>query len=311
MAGPFVHLAVHVADAYTPTECPGQRGAAEGHDHLGIDQLDLAVQPGPAGSELGTLRRPVVRRPALDRVADRDLRPVQPDLGQQLVEELTGPADEREPALVLAAPGRLTDEQHASAGRIDAWDDPLPGLRQSARGAADHRVDQRRPVGERRRGRRGRRHFDLSSSASSFVTSSSRSSMIMCPAPWSTSTRELGTSSLIRRAWCTGVSRSLLPTTTSTGMPSKEASDAYSSSPAISGQKSQTTDAELAEIIATVTATYSSGTSPPMAECFVSHEAGPAAARRPARTRRGALAPTENRVSARFLSSCPARPGST
>jgi hypothetical protein len=82
--------------------------------------------------DLVGLRVAVPRRPRLEHVGDEDVVAREPDLLQELVEELSGAADEREALLVLVHPGRLTDEHEVGVGIARAEDDLGPRLRQRA-----------------------------------------------------------------------------------------------------------------------------------------------------------------------------------
>ena len=143
---PAAHLAQHRPRA----EEPLRRRQPQRHDDRRVEQLELAAQPAAAARHLGRLRRPVARRPALHHVEDGALRAVEARLGQQLVEQRTGPPDERPARLVLGGAGRLADQhQPGPTGDRDvADDDVLPGGGEL--GAGDARAGdrgQRGPVG--------------------------------------------------------------------------------------------------------------------------------------------------------------------
>src|SRR5205823_10362367 len=59
---------------------------------------------------LPILRVPVAGGPALQDVRDEDVLPLQPDSLEQLGEEATGAADERQPGAVLLRARSLADE---------------------------------------------------------------------------------------------------------------------------------------------------------------------------------------------------------
>src|SRR3972149_5859642 len=93
-------LAVRLADRIAREE-PGQRIAAQAHDHLRPDELDLALQVLAAGLDLPRQRVAVVGRPALHNVGDEHLLPRQAYGGEQLLQEAPGRADEGAGLLVL------------------------------------------------------------------------------------------------------------------------------------------------------------------------------------------------------------------
>jgi hypothetical protein len=70
--------------------------------------------------------RPVFRRPALEDVTDIDVVPSSVDCHQDLIEKLTGSADERLPLQVLIPAGRLTDKYQIGIWITDAEDELCP-----------------------------------------------------------------------------------------------------------------------------------------------------------------------------------------
>ena len=80
------------------------------------------------------------RRPAFQDVDDEDVRPRQPDLAEQLVEQLPGLADERHALLVLVGPGRLADEHQVGVGVAGAEDHGLAGRGELRAARADRRL---------------------------------------------------------------------------------------------------------------------------------------------------------------------------
>src|SRR3954447_4752343 len=120
-------------DLRDPGRVAGQelgRKVAERADDLGLDQLDLAVQVGLAGLDLVGQRVAVAGRPAADHVRDEYLRALDPDLREQLVEQLPRPADERKALQILGCAGRLADEHHVRVGVAGAEDDLGPNVLQ-------------------------------------------------------------------------------------------------------------------------------------------------------------------------------------
>ncbi len=138
-----------------------RRRLAQGDDDAGPDELDLADEIGRAGLHLVAVGHAVVRRPALDHVRDVDLVLAEGHGGDDLAQELAGPADEG-PALQRLRPGPGPSPMNiSSADRL-----PSPGTalvrslwRTAEPADADLVVDLREgvPLGGRlgRRGRRG------------------------------------------------------------------------------------------------------------------------------------------------------------
>src|SRR5207342_684722 len=75
-------------------------------------------------------------RARLEHVGDEDRVAREPDLFQQLVQQLPGAADERQPLAVLFGPRRLADEHQLGVGVAGPEDGLGPGLVQGALGAA-------------------------------------------------------------------------------------------------------------------------------------------------------------------------------
>jgi hypothetical protein len=78
------------------------------------------------------MRVAIVRRSAFEDVADKHLFPVQRDLSEQLVEQLPGLADERQPHPILVSARRLADEHQVGVGISGAEHDRGPRLVQRA-----------------------------------------------------------------------------------------------------------------------------------------------------------------------------------
>jgi len=120
----YLRAPVHARDASVGAREQLGREVAERADHLWLDELDLPVQVGPAGVELVRLRVTVARRSALEGVADKHVLPRQPDLPQELVEQLAGAAYERQALEVLVMAGRLADE-HQVGVRVAVSEDHI------------------------------------------------------------------------------------------------------------------------------------------------------------------------------------------
>ena len=99
-------MPVHARDA---GRLPGEElggEVAERADDLRLDQPDLLSEVRLALGDLVGLRVAVAGRAAHQDIRDEDVLARQPDLAQQLVQQLPGPADERQPLQVLLlAPG--------------------------------------------------------------------------------------------------------------------------------------------------------------------------------------------------------------
>jgi hypothetical protein len=90
--------------------------------------------------DLLRVRIAVAGRPALDHVGDIDVRPREADSAQQLLEQLAGLPDERDPVLILVEAGRLADEHQVCVRIARAEDDLRPGRRERAASAAQRFV---------------------------------------------------------------------------------------------------------------------------------------------------------------------------
>ena len=73
----------------------------------------MAPQPHVARGDLIRKRVAVLGWAVADHVGDEHLAPVEPDAGEELVEELPGGTDERPPLNVLVVAGRLAEEEDA------------------------------------------------------------------------------------------------------------------------------------------------------------------------------------------------------
>lgn len=103
-----------------------RRDSAETDNDLGLKQLGLHSQPSDAGLLLCGKRISVLRRAALDNIADVAVVPSQTDDGEHIIEELACRADERLSLQILLSAGTFTDEEHFGISRPDAKDDILP-----------------------------------------------------------------------------------------------------------------------------------------------------------------------------------------
>src|ERR1700687_4813547 len=87
------------------------RVPAERDDHARLQDLEVTVAPDIARGDLVGKRVAVLGRPVADDVGDEDLRPVEADALEQLVEELPGRAHEGPALHVLVVPRRLAEEE--------------------------------------------------------------------------------------------------------------------------------------------------------------------------------------------------------
>src|SRR6476660_8078316 len=107
IAQPF---AAEPHDALADAENALGRGAAEQHQHLRLEQLDLPGEERRASLDLFWRRRAVAGRTPIDRVGDVEMRLVEPDRRQHTVEHLPGAADEGLALQILVAAWSLADQ---------------------------------------------------------------------------------------------------------------------------------------------------------------------------------------------------------
>src|SRR5436309_10054201 len=105
---------------------------AERRDDARPDQLDLPPGMALAGLDLVGEGIAVPRRPTFEDIADVHLCALEADPGEQLLEQLAGRADERDPLLVLVEPRRFPDEHQVGVWIARAEDDLRPALRERA-----------------------------------------------------------------------------------------------------------------------------------------------------------------------------------
>ena len=130
--------AVLSGDAQVGLYQPHAGDPAEGDDDLGADDARLLAQISDAALLLVLLRIAVLRRTAFDDVGDVDVfAAVEVDGVQQLVEELTGSADEGLALYILLLAGTFADEHDASLGIADAENNVF-ALFAQATGCAAH-----------------------------------------------------------------------------------------------------------------------------------------------------------------------------
>ena len=130
-----------------------RRGIAERHQHVGIDQFDLALDEGQADLGLLRRRRAVAGRPPGNHIGDVGAAAVEPDRRDHAVQQLARAADERQPLEVFLASGGLADEHDARLRVAVGKHQPRGGRFQRA--AVE--IFQQRP--QRLQRRRGPRRF--------------------------------------------------------------------------------------------------------------------------------------------------------
>jgi len=113
----------------------GSRGA-QGHDHLRADDLQLPHQVGAARGDLVAGRVAVVRRAALQHVADEDLVAGQGHGLDHAGEQLTGRSDEGQALTVFFEPGGFADKDQPGGRAALAEDGPRARFGQAALPAA-------------------------------------------------------------------------------------------------------------------------------------------------------------------------------
>src|SRR6202162_957181 len=112
-------------------------GGTQGADCLRPDHLKLAEQELPANLHFVGLGCPVLRRAALDYVADVNLLTLQRDAlfgggsFDHLREKLSCPADERQSLLVLVGPRAFTYKHQPRLCIAGTKHDPIPALMQA------------------------------------------------------------------------------------------------------------------------------------------------------------------------------------
>ncbi len=182
--------AAQLRDAEGLAEQPVHRRGAQGHDDAGPDQINLLVQVGNAGGHLVGGRLAVAGGlaerigPALQDVADIDVRPLQAHGLDDFGEQLAGLADKRFALFVFVRARRLANEHERGVNAADAKDNRFARRREARafdarerpfpqrgkRGGFLFRIERRGPGGNRFAGQgeqgglcgnrcgRGRRH---------------------------------------------------------------------------------------------------------------------------------------------------------
>ena len=126
-------VAAEAGDAVGFAEQALDGGGAEGDHDLGLDEVDLVVEPGDAGGHFGGggfavaggLARGVGA--ALEDVGDEDLFAAEPHGDDDLGEQLAGLADKRLPPGILIRPRSLSDEHEPGMDVTHPEDDGVAG----------------------------------------------------------------------------------------------------------------------------------------------------------------------------------------
>src|ERR1035438_10366995 len=134
---PLQPFSTQSRDAIFGSEDGFSRSGTHGTDRFGPNGFELAEEKLPADFHLIRLRRAVLRRPALDHIADVDIRAFERDaffLGRpfnHLGEELSGPADERQSLRVLVGPWAFAYKHQFRLFIAGTKHDPIPALMQA------------------------------------------------------------------------------------------------------------------------------------------------------------------------------------
>src|SRR5215211_5249144 len=95
--------------------------ATEGHDHRGVEDLELTLQIRRARCNLARLGVAVAGWPALHDVRDVNLLAAPADCFQQLIEQAACLANERPAFPVFVVPGALADEDDLRISVAVTW----------------------------------------------------------------------------------------------------------------------------------------------------------------------------------------------
>ena len=137
-------LAVQLRDAGRVAAQELRREVAQRADDARLDELDLAHEVLRAVLDLPRQRVAVAGRPAAQDVGDEDIGAREPDLSEQLVEQLAGGAHERDSLLVLLRARRLPDEHEVGVGVAGSEDDLRAGARELGAARTDPRLAEDR-----------------------------------------------------------------------------------------------------------------------------------------------------------------------
>src|SRR5215469_7006535 len=102
--------------------------SAEGHDCLGLDDLDLAKQVGRAGFAFFALGGAIARGTALDDVGDVNVLAAESHRLDHVIQQLSGATDEWLALYVFVGTGSFADEHQISARIANAKDNLFAAL---------------------------------------------------------------------------------------------------------------------------------------------------------------------------------------
>ena len=141
-------LAAQLADRPLEPQHRLQGRGTHQHQHLGLDQGDLLLEPGTAGGQFQGRRLAVAGGTALHGVADVGVHvAVEAGRCQQLIQQLARTPHKGLAELVLLGPRGLTDQHQPRLGVAAAKHDLLAPLGQGATAADAALLGQRRQIG--------------------------------------------------------------------------------------------------------------------------------------------------------------------
>ncbi len=106
---------MHLADCVTVGYEGFQAEIAEGSDYLRLNNGDLCEEVFAAIVEFGLERIAVVGWTAFQRIGDEDLPAFEAGMFEQVIEQLTRLADERDTLEIFITPRGFSDEQDVGA----------------------------------------------------------------------------------------------------------------------------------------------------------------------------------------------------
>ena len=125
-------LAMLLGDSVMGVYQTHSRDAAEADQKAGADEGDLLLQPWKTGILLIRQRIPVFRRTAFDDIGDLDVFSAEIEHGQHVVEQISGPADERDSLQVLLFAGPFSHKHQLCVLVADAENKIGPGRTEGA-----------------------------------------------------------------------------------------------------------------------------------------------------------------------------------
>ncbi len=134
-ATPLLPLAAKLGDAASRAEKSLRGTGSETDDDVRVQDINLAQKKWRASMHFVVLGPAVVRRAALDHVADIDIRAIQPHRFDHLGEKLAGTADEGQALHIFIGAGAFTNEDQSGLGATVAENELVAALMQLAAGA--------------------------------------------------------------------------------------------------------------------------------------------------------------------------------